>query len=267
MFIARPSIGHISSRAKELIAGIWEYCQTREHALQCLWAVFRTGMAPKFQASALYTALVTKACSLCGAFGRFILLPTATQCFLPCLESASEFALLSVAQACKTTGRSRASLRRLIPMLYTIPGIYGMAETNRRRRGYFVAKTHCSELPQMDSLQPLHNTNSPDPLIVRYMASSSIPYLDVATGSVQTGLSCKGCQVMLEDDAIKTRSTEPFRRRNRVYSREGFLDHFQQCDGAKALWISSKGGMVPFKKPLFTKQGGYFTKRSYESHC
>lgn len=252
---------HVNSRAKEVIASIWEYRQIREHALQCLWAAFRTGMAPKFGVSALYTALVTKACSLCGAFGRFLFLPTATQCCLPCLESASEFALLSVAQACKATGRSRASLRRLMPILYTIPGTYGMSETNRKRRGYFVAKTHCSELLQKDGLEPLHTTTSPDPLLVRYMASSSIPYLDVATGCVQTGLSCKGCQAALEDDAIEIRSTVPFRLRDKVYSREGFLDHFRQCDGAKALWISSKGGTVPFKEPVFTKQGGYFTKR------
>lgn len=257
---------HVNSRAKELIAGIWEYRQTREHALQCLWAAFRTGVAPNFGVSAIYAALVTEACSLCGAFGGFFFLLTATQCCLPCIESAPELGVLPLAQVCKATGRSRASFKSLIPVLYTIPGIYGMWETNRRRRGYVVAQTHCSEFLHMDGLELPHTaTASPDPPLVRYMACSSIPYLDLATGGIQTGLSCKGCQAILEDDAGETHSTEFFRRRDRVYSREGFLEHFRKCDGAKALWISSKRGTAPFEEPMFAKQGGYFNKRYHDA--
>ena len=253
---------HVNNRARTLVASMWEYRKTREHALQCLWAAFKTNMAPNVGVSALYQALVTETCSLCGAaFGRFFFLPTATQCCLPCLERAPELAVLSLAQVCKATGRSRASLRQLLPVLHTIPGIYGMWETNRKRRGYFVSKAHCSEVLKVDLQEPLPTTTAnPEPPLARYMAASSIPYLDMATGDIQIGLSCKGCQAMLE--ATSTFSIEPFRRlRDKIYSREEFLAHFQQCHGAKVLWMSSKGGTVPFEEPEFTKRGGYFAER------
>ena len=99
------------------------------------------------------------------------------------------------------------------------------------------------------------------------MATCGIPYLDTATGMVEVGLSCKGCQVLLEEALFtnKRRSTTPYIRRDAVYSREGFLEHFRRCEGAQALWASSKGGTVPFEEPAFTKQGGFLARRIYET--
>lgn len=240
---------HVNNRAKKLIADIWEYRQTREHVLQCLQAALRTRTASSFGVSALYIALVTKACSLCGAFGRFFFLLTATQCCLHCLESAPEFALLSAAQVCKKMRTSRASLTRLIPTMCTIPGKYGMWKTVRKRRVYLVAKAHCSEL-QIDGVRLLLDTATVSADPQRYMASSSIPYLDITTGGVETGLSCKGCQVTLDDCSTGgLRTKEPYRQRDMVYSREGFLEHFQQCGGAKAFWESCKGVQSLSRRP------------------
>lgn len=256
---------HANTRAKDLIAGTWEYRQTRDHALQCLWAAFQTRVASNLGVSLIYTALKTKACSVCGvSFGRFFFLLTATQCCFRCLGRAPDLVALSLAEVCRATSRSRAWLKKAIPALYTVPGIYGLAEMNSSRRCYLVSKAHCHSRLDLEKTQWLRLATSQGPMDSRYMASCSIPYLDIATGDVQMGVSCKGCQVMLEARAPGSRSTVPFLRREEVYSRQGFLDHFRWCEGAKGLWDSSKGGTVPFEEPTFTKQGGFLAKRDYE---
>lgn len=256
-------LSHTNTRAKDLIAGVREYRQTREHAPQCLWAAFKTLVASSLCVTAIHTALVTRECSRCGAFGRFFSLLTATQCCFLCLERAPEFAAISVTEVCRATYRTRDWLESAMPVLYTVPGKYGLAEADSKRRRYIAAKAHClSRLDLEATLRVRFNTSQGIPE-ARYMATCGIPYLDAATGAVQTGLSCKGCQVMLEDALYKggRRSTIPYIRRNAVYSREGFLDHFARCDGAKGLWDASEGGTVPFEEPAFTKQGGFLARR------
>ncbi|MBE3043681.1 hypothetical protein IMZ48_14145 [Candidatus Bathyarchaeota archaeon] len=76
------------------------------------------------------------------------------------------------------------------------------------------------------------------------MASSSIPYFDVATSAVERGLTCKGCQILVQ---THDRATKP---RGAVYSRQGFLEHFQVCSAAKELWVTSKGGTAPSEGPF-----------------
>lgn len=48
------------------------------------------------------------------------------------------------------------------------------------------------------------------------------------------------------------------------YSREGFLEHFRECDEAQSLWSESKGGTIPFREPEVATKGGYFKERYHE---
>ena len=149
----------------------------------------------------------------------------------------------------RSFNRNPASTSRPLEALSVelLSAILLLPQTNRRRRGYLVAKAHCAELPKLGGL-----ATSPGPHIVRYMASSSISSLDIATGEVQTGLSCKGCQATLEDYATKISSPEElFRQRGMVYSKEG-----QQCAGAKALGLSKhRGNSFPSMSLCSQSQG------------
>lgn len=256
-------LSHTNIRAKDLIAGVREYRQTREHALQCLWAAFKTRVAPTLYISAIHTALITRECSLCGAFGRFFSLLTATQCCFICLERAPEFAAMSVTEVCRATYRTRAWLERAMPVMYTVPGVYGLAGAESKRRRYIASKVHCLTRLDLEATLRMRFKTSQGILEGRYKTTCGIPYLDTATGAIQTGLSCKGCQMMLEDALYtgKPRSPIPYILRNGVYSREGFLNHFWRCDGAKALWDLSEGGTIPFEEPEFTRQGGFLARR------
>lgn len=278
---------HANNCAKSLLAGTREYRKVRELALQCLHAAFRTGVSSSLGVSALYAALVTKGCGLCGrrrAFARFFSLLTATQCCLPCLEEAPELAVLRLNSICKATGTSPGSVRRRVPVLRSVPGSYGWQETRHTRKSDFVAQAHCSRFlgahcpepqpPCSAWTEPLiaRGILSPsfswaEPLLERYMAASIIPYLDVATGSVERGLSCKGCQVAWDDEIENETAERAELVMTRVdwnYSREGFLEHFRECDEAQALWSASKGGTVPFKEPEVTTKGGCFKERYRE---
>ena len=57
-----------------------------------------------------------------------------------------------------------------------------------------------------------------------YMGSCALPYYDKLTGDVEHGISCAGC------------------KRDKVYSREGLLEHFKWCKQAQLLWNSTHGG-------------------------
>ena len=217
-------------------------------------------MSSNFGARAIFDALVTRECSLCGDFGGFFCLLTTTHCCLPCLEKAPELAVMTLTEAANVTGRSRALIQRQFPVVNTIPGIYGPRATIRKRKLQVVVKTPFSVLLYLQEelgLTGPRRSFISTPL-TRYMAASSIPYLDIATGVVHAGVSCKGCHVMMENCRDYGQVfASLFKRREKVFSREEFLEHFRECEGAKALWVSSKEGTVDFKEPKFTKAGGY----------
>ena len=129
-------------------------------------------------------------------------------------------------------------------MTHIILGTYGMWEVNRKRKSCLVAEMHCSEHLHEDGLKRLHPTISLEPPIVRYTVATKVPYLDVTTCRIQAGLPCKGCQAMLkgdEDDDVEARSADDlFRLRNELYSREGSLNHFWQCDEVKPLQLQAR---------------------------
>ena len=240
---------HANSRAKDIIASTYQYRRVREHAQQVLRAAFHTDQAPNLGISDLHSALVTKACSLCSnGFGRFFYLLTATQCCLSCLESAPEFGVVNLGTVCTVTGRSRDSVRRLVPVLGTVPGIYGLFSAKRIDRRYYASRTHCSEILGVDFPDPwAHIRCDLYPRFWRrFLTSSSISYLDVATGAVERGLTCKGCQILAQAH-YGPLLPKPW---GAVYSRQGFLEHFRVCDAARELWVASKGGTTAFKGPF-----------------
>ena len=223
-------------RTRRLITDTWEYRQVREHALQCLCAVFRTGYARNTVVSAIYSALVTKSCSLCGLFGRFFFIPTARQCCLACLMDGTTPVLnvRSLASLCHATGLSMESIRKDVPALRTSPGLYHPMRYKyySKEPQLWAAVEHCSKA--LNGIGPVE----PGPELRGYMVSSSMPYLDLKTGDVQLGLSCKGNSATVEIDGanMHTCTAEWYN----LFSREEFLEHFRGCDGAKILWESSR---------------------------
>jgi len=96
-------------RALEITASIPEARRLGEHAVECLWALFRTGLAPHTNVSILHSTLSVEYCALCGSFGDFFFLPTATRCCFHCLEAAPALQVVSLDALCRALKESGVS--------------------------------------------------------------------------------------------------------------------------------------------------------------
>lgn len=141
----------------------------------------------------------------------------------------------------------------LLPVLRNIPGLYGVMETKRRRRCDFVAKAHYFEALGLDWVDPLFPLAvCRDTLPARYMASSSMPYLDIATGSVEGACRVKGarCWWSLTVVTISGKGTPcpPGKDSWRISG---------PVLGQWSFGFEARGGTVPFQEPVATRKGGF----------
>ncbi len=244
---------HASRGAREIMASIPQYRQLGEHALDCLWALFRTGLAPHIAISTLHSTLSTELCVVCGSFGGFIFLPTAARCCLSCLESAPALRVMSLHSLRKAAGGLAAGLAKSYPVLRSLPGTYSSEAKQHARRRYLVSGHHALAFPRTNEEDARTTLGRlPDSPALRCMAATRLPYVSRVTGDAQLGRCCKGCQIAMEANFCD----ENFFRRERLYARDGFLHHFQDCEEAKALWLSSEGGIALVTEPEWTRLGG-----------
>lgn len=255
----------VNLRAQEVVCAIRIYRIIITHALETLCASLRTHIASWFTLRDLFDVLCARDCLLCGSFGGFIFLPTFTRCCFPCIKTAPQLRLVSLADVKKHLNLNPALIRNSVPVLRTTPGIYSMDEIPRKRRIHVLAEG--SVIRAMECLHAkeakaqLRRSNS-EVSLLRYMATTALPFFDKASGDADHGICCKGCQIALEESLRTSRIEDKiFSLRDRVYSRDRFMEHFQRCPKAQALWALSNEGTVPVKVPESIRRGGYFNER------
>ncbi|KAF1842493.1 uncharacterized protein K460DRAFT_380330 [Cucurbitaria berberidis CBS 394.84] len=217
-------------RSRQTVDSLKQYQMVVSHGLNLLCALLRTRLAVGISLLDFYNALCTKACTLCGEFGGFISLLTWKRCCFKCLQEAPEFQVQTL-----NTARKQFHLTK------------AMLICERQPRPLAQARPASSERNQK----------------FNFMGSCALPYYDKLTGKVEHGLSCAGCQLGLEKDIIGTRGEKwAFEARDKVYARDGFLQHFRWCEQAQLLWRSSgEGNNRPTELPEAARRGGYFNKR------
>lgn len=88
---------------------------------------------------------------------------------------------------------------------------------------------------------------------LEFMVCSASPSYNPRTKQGQSGVSCAGCQLAVEEGGVN------FDDRNKVYSQDKFLKHFDHCKPAQLLWDTSQEGAVkPAEYPSFCSRGGTF---------
>ena len=97
----------------------------------------------------------------------------------------------------------------------------------------------------------------------RFMGSCALRYYDRQANKVERGMSCAGCQLALEKYIIGSRGVKwTCEARDKVYAKDGYLDHFRWCEQAQLLWKSSgEGSHQPSELPVGAQRGGYFDHR------
>ncbi|KAK3307222.1 uncharacterized protein B0T15DRAFT_395441 [Chaetomium strumarium] len=252
----------VNRAARALVSGLVEYRTVVYHGLEALRAILRTRLDPHFTFRDLYQSLCSSKCQPCGAFGGFLFLPTAVRCCFKCLRNSPQLALLDFARLPTIPSLRKATffrtprvtpgvLRRLMPVLQTM-SVYRYCTKNgpQHRRIDLVPAVVASEVLKglgatSADLEKCHwkmraYPYQGDGLSIRYMAATAFPFLDRVSGRVEYGVSCRGCYVA----AMAHGSEQNFDCSDRVYSRKGFLDHFQSCPEAQRLWTGSCEGTV-----------------------
>ncbi|KAE8355912.1 hypothetical protein BDV28DRAFT_128094 [Aspergillus coremiiformis] len=252
----------VNRRAQQIISAVHGYRETITYALEVLCIVLRTKTAPYFTIYDLFKVLCTRDCLLCGSFGGFVFLPSLMRCCFSCIKEDCLPAIMSVADAKRLIKWSATRLPKSIPVFKTLPGIYSMDETSQKRRMQIVTKEHIARISRCLINEEAQPTRQKKAAVLRYMVTTALPHLDITSGDIQSGICCSGCQVALEE-AMRTTGIEvsALGLRDKVYSRDSFLEHFRQCRKAQELFTLSKKGVDIAKISESVRRGGYFNER------
>ncbi|KAK4044866.1 hypothetical protein C8A01DRAFT_42475 [Parachaetomium inaequale] len=232
------SFRQASRQARQIVSTLPEYRVATQHAMDAILALCKTGMAAHFTLGDIRAILNVENCPLCGEFGGFVFLPTLQRCS-PATEAEK--------RRTENTGTTAAGPG---PMVRWVPGTYGMAETK------------CKERFWLTATKPTAKSN-PKPLY-RYMVATALPYVNFrakGAAQIQHGVSCTGCQISVEKNVAMHGDMAGYYiadLRDRVYSRDGYLEHFKWCREAQIWWDSSVGGTVSVKIPFGARKGGSF---------
>lgn len=233
-----------------------EYQLVAKYGVEGLRALLRSDCARRFNIMDLYHLLITDTCGLCGNFGGFLFLLTATRCCFTCLQESSKLRVISTTDFARRAGISTHQLNVSYgSTLRTVSGQYSMSTEGSRRPKKLILKDEA--IAALDS-QGVLKENSLGFLSSRceiheqrLMASTTFPWYDTRTGKAEYGVSCKGCHVR----SLTIRATRG--DRDKAFSTAGFLSHFASCVEARDIWAQSKEGTVPVFDSVFIRQGGF----------
>jgi hypothetical protein len=234
------NFSQVNRRSRAVVASISEYRQIGDHALQALCALLRTDIGHHVAITALHKVLLTRDCQSCGYFAGYLFLPTLTRCCFTCIESAGGLSAAPLEKLANEVNMSADQLGEHIPIFHTLSSTNSAASVVRGGRTFLVSERHC--------IQILRALGRPEPVLTYFQdmhlpglgfeSSVILPCFNPRTGEIQTGVSCRGCQM-----AMRTApSEEAFKLRQRVYTREKFLDHFKVCGHAIHIWDATQEG-------------------------
>lgn len=260
-----------NTRSRRAVDALGEYQRAVAHGLNAFCALLRTRLAIHVSLADFYRALCTKECALCGAFGGFVSLPTWTRCCSACIVEAPETLVQDLSAV---RGQYRLDDRQVSQLrtFEVLPGLYTLLEAPQRSRAT-VASVRQAMLvaglppppPYVRPARRVARALRSGFRVFNYAASCALPFYDEKAGRADDGVSCAGCQLVLQ--RRKRFLTQASRKRwahdaqGKVYARDDFLEHFRWCKEAQRLWESSDGGAhQPAELPEAARRGGFLER-------
>ena len=252
---------------RQAVGWLNEYRTVVRHGLNTFCALLRTEIARDVSLNDFYDALCTRDCALCGNFSGVMSLLTWTRCCFRCLEDAPEIQVGTAEAIQKKFHFTQAEVRQL-KSFNTLPGLYSSLQCLNTvpiklvslRQAYLISGR--PQPPKMRQDFYLHQASQQH----NFMGACALPYFEKRTGKVDHGGCCAGCQLALEDGIMNFQAGK--RCRDKVYSHEGFLEHFKRCSRAQYLWETSKEGTtIPPRLPKLARRGGFFGSREGEGYA
>ncbi|KAH6681027.1 hypothetical protein F5X68DRAFT_211737 [Plectosphaerella plurivora] len=246
----------INRRARHVTDSLHEYKAVTIHGLDFLCALLRTGFASHDEKTlaSVHTLLCEKSCSVCGHFAGFVSLLYWTRCCFTCLQFSPELRVLLISPAFYQPGRTPAQLEGLTYQLRSLPGRYTTSAT-----GFWGPIRHyLSAYHLVDNTLEARTLGRPLPeakSMCQHMAACALPFLEKQSGEIEAGVACAGCQLALSKDLQSDNFTQRAHDvAERMYTKDGLLEHFRWCRWAQVLWKSSGGGQfTPPEMPLVAK--------------
>ncbi|KAH6651272.1 hypothetical protein F5144DRAFT_639034 [Chaetomium tenue] len=244
----------INRFARRVISSLLQYRHITTHALEAYRATLRTriGIQMHFTLADMHTALCSPECGGCGKFGSFVFLPTFTRVCWVCSSGSKISRVSTLSSVASYYGKPRAEMRRLLPVISSIPGIYSLKEIRRTGSVSLVTKESTLALEaagvlQRPSLCDKDYEHACAPFVMHgvywAMVTTAFPYLDRATGRAENGLLCRGCRLNSEQLLWQV-DPAGFPGVDCTYTREAFLEHFKNvCHVGQAFWVASDGGI------------------------
>jgi len=244
----------INRRSRQIVGALRLYRPLVEYGQDFFRILMKSRVAEQTSTSELFNAFCSERCAVCGLFGDFIFLLSCTRCCVDCLNQAPHFQAVALSAAAKEFRTTPESLRKKVPSLCTIPGLYTIGKVPWKKRIDIVAVSHLQQLQPSKGQEVRAIQGKP---IHSFLAAAALPYFDDLTKSHHQGLSCKGCQIAVELGLVTLRGNGTgWKARDRVYSYDGFLQHFQWCAQAQDIWRSSlEGGSDPVKSEWIHRGG------------
>jgi len=243
----------INRRSRQIIGALRHYQPLVEHGQDFLRVLMKTRAAGETLMSELFATFCSEKCAVCGSFGSFVFLLSCTRSCADCLQQAPQLQAVTLSAAANTLRTTPKTLRKIIPSLCIIPGIYTTGKVPWKNRIHIVAAAHLQQLQPPKDREIRANLGKP---IYSFLGTTTLPYFDDLTKTPQHGLSCGGCQVAVELGLV-TPTRDGWQFRDRVYSCDGFLRHFQWCAQAQDLWKSSLEGDSNPTKSEWIRRGGW----------
>ncbi|GIZ40955.1 hypothetical protein CKM354_000427500 [Cercospora kikuchii] len=235
------ALRQVNLRARQIVTSLSEYKVVAAHALNCLCTLLRTRSAQWVTLSDFYQLLCQQSCSRCEeSYGGFVHFVNWNRCCFKCVQSFENQMTTAETAKRQLSAKSFTSLRNM----RTLPGAYSMGKTHFQERFDIVpAEPALTTLHAEGVKKGIGLAKVPLYYSIDYMACCAIPYYDPKDKSVQNGVSCVGCRVLVEEKLRLGQFDQMvYDRRDIVYSKQAFLEHFKECDKAQDLWKSSDFG-------------------------
>ncbi|KAJ8126476.1 hypothetical protein O1611_g7163 [Lasiodiplodia mahajangana] len=219
----------VSILGRNILCSLPAYRDIMNHAPHALAALSQTKLLHLHSVSQLHNALRNERCATCPEYGVYLFLPTCERCCWQCLRSKPTRRVVPRTAAAKTFALSPKMVQQL-PVMFSIPGTYGVACKSTQKSYRLVSVSAAKELVmstygsagnaieaiirRKPSAQPAYmvrylqsifsDSTCFDSLMIpdqgnagadRYFGMATIPFPSVTTpGSVEHGLWCKGCE-------------------------------------------------------------------------
>ena len=249
------ALRQVNLRARQIVTSLSEYKIIAADALNCLCALLRTKSAQWVTLSDFYQLLCQQSCSICEeSYGGFVNLVLWIRCCFSCIQSFETNMTTAEQAKRQLSAKSFKSLRSM----KTLPGIYSMREIHYKERFDIVAAHPALMALHAEGVKKgIGLARAPLCHSIGYMACCAIPHYDPKDKSVHNGVSCIGCQLLVEEKLhLDQFDQSDYDLRDMVYSKEAFLDHFRESETAQDLWQSSGFGKgEPERWPSEIREG------------